>query len=109
MSSKHVTVDEPVIKQEKKSQSQSQPISQENNNTEVKDCFFFHVIYANFQVEKVLSQKLSQLSSQETNVGSDEEYDPELPGYSDDDDENDETEGQPCYLCERKFKIWNIW
>ena len=55
-------------------------------------------------MEKVLSQKLSQLSSQDTNVGSDEEYDPELPGYSDADDENDETtEGEPSYLCERKF------
>ena len=59
-------------------------------------------------MEKVLSQKLSQLSSQDTNVGSDKEFDPELPGYSDADDENDET-GQPSYLCERKFKIWNIW
>ena len=59
-------------------------------------------------MEKVLSQKLSQLSSQDTNVGSDEEFDPELPGNSDADDENEETEGDPCYWCERKFKFCDI-
>ena len=62
-------------------------------------------------MEKVLSQKLSQLSSDDKNWETNEsdELDPELPGDCCEADEESE-EGEPCHLCESKynFNFWNI-
>ena len=64
-------------------------------------------------MEKVLSQKLSQLSSQDKNWETNDELDqaPELPGDCENEanDENEESEeGEPCHLCESKFNFWKI-
>ena len=59
-----------------------------------------------FQVEEVLSQKLSQLSSQEKN---DDEFEPEIDVGFEAVDENEDTEGgESCCVCGSKLNFCNF-